>query len=184
MTRRVVLAAMGIAGVWRLVATGAVTVDVGIGRNLRPLGPLTWRIMAPPDVVFDVVAEPYLERTPRALQHKLEVWERGSDMALAAHFTETPIGKVTTVETVRFERPSRIGFRLLRGPVPYVVESFDLRPVDGGTELTWSGELGTDLWALGRWWGGKVAATWEATVRDSLQTVTLEAERRVKSRRS
>lgn len=183
MTRRLLVAAAGIVGAWRLVATGAVTVDVGIGRSLRPLGPVTWRIVAPPEVVCDVVAEPYLRRTPRALREKLEVWERGSDMALAAHFTPTAIGKATTLETVRFERPGRIDFRLLRGPVPHLSESFILQAVEGGTELRWSGELGTDFWALGRWWGSRVAAVWEATVRTALEMVTAEAERRAASRR-
>ena len=64
-----------------------------IGRSVRPLGPVTWQIAAPPDVVFDVVADPYLRRTPRALRDKLDVWERGSDMALAAHFTPTIAGR-------------------------------------------------------------------------------------------
>jgi hypothetical protein len=181
MIRRAALVLLGLAGAIRLIGTGAVTVDVGIGRRLRPLGPLTWTIAAPPEVVFDVVADPYLQRTPRALQEKLSVWERGSDMALAAHFTQTPLGLATTVEAVRFERPSRIAFRLLRGPVPHVSESFELRPVEERTELVWSGELGTDFWALGRWWGSKVAVVWEQTVRSSLDSVTAEAERRARS---
>lgn len=181
MIRRLLLAGAGIAGLWRLVATGAVTIDLGIGRSVRPLGPVTWTIAAPPELVFDVIVGPYLGRTPRALRAKLEIWERGTDMALAAHFTPTPIGKATTVETVRFERPSRIDFRLLRGPVPHVAESFVLDPVEGDTELTWSGELGTDFWALGRWWGHKVATIWEATVRAALENVQAEAERRAGS---
>jgi hypothetical protein len=102
-------------------------------------------------------------------------------MALAAHFTRTPLGRATTVETVRFERPGRIDFRLVRGPVPHVAESFVLQQAEDGTELTWSGELGTDFWALGRWWGAKVAAIWEATVSSSLRAVTAEAERRARS---
>ena len=169
----------GAAGALRLVASGKVTVDVGIGRSVCSLGPVTWRIAAPPEVVFDVIADPYLQRTPRALAGKLDVWERGDDMALAAHFTPTRVGMATTLETVRFERPTRIDFRLLRGPVPHVRESFELTTSDGGTELTWQGELGTDFWAPGRWWGAKVAAVWEATVRQSLDSITAEAERRV-----
>lgn len=180
MIRRASPVALGLAGFARLVATGKVTIDLGIGRRLQPLGPATWRIAAPPELVFDVVADAYLRRTPHALQDKLQVWERGSDMALAAHFTKTPLGIATTVETVRFERPERIEFRLLRGPVPHVSESFALRPVDIGTELVWSGELGTDLWALGTWWGSKVAAVWEQTVRASLESVTAEAQRRAR----
>lgn len=168
----------GAIGACRLVASGKVTVDLGIGRSVLPLGPVTWRIAAPAEVVFDVIADPYLERTPRALEEKLSVWERGADMALAAHVTQTPIGTTTTLETVRFDRPTRIGFRLVRGPVPHVSESFELKPVETGTELTWQGELATDLWAAGRWWGTKVAAVWETTVRASLDTISAEAERR------
>lgn len=78
-------------------------------------------------------------------------------MVLAAHFT--PVGRqvATTLETVRFEAPETIHFRLVRGPVPHVVERFDLSETPTGTELVYTGELGTDLWALGRWWARRVA---------------------------
>jgi hypothetical protein len=69
-------------------------------------------------------------------------------------------------------------FRLVRGPVPHVVEQFVLHETTGGTELEYRGELGTDLWGLGRMWGAAVARTWVATVDASLQAVKLEAERR------
>lgn len=84
----------------------------------------------------------------------------------------------TTLETVRFEPPERIHFRLVRGPVPYVLERFHLREAEAGTELEYSGELGIDLWAAGRWWGALVARRWEAAVRASLGEVKAEAERR------
>ena len=125
-----------------------------------------------------MIAAPYLARTPRALQRELSVWERGTDMVLAAHFTRVKCGTTTTVETVRFERPERIHFRVVRGPVPHVVESFALTEIDGGTRLTWQGELGTDFWSAGNWWGGRVARQWERTVRRSMKAVTSEAERR------
>src|ERR687892_1295830 len=103
-----------------LVARAGLTLDIGIGRRLRPLGPIALEIAAPPELVFDVIAAPYLDRTPRALRAKLEVLERGSDLVLAAHFTPVAPGlKVTTVETVRFERPDRISYRLIKGPVPH-----------------------------------------------------------------
>jgi len=82
------------------------------------------------------------------------------------------------LETVRFERPDRVDFRLVRGPVPHVVERFELGESERGTELRYSGELGTDLWALGRWWGALVAGKWEAAVRGSLDALKTEAERR------
>lgn len=172
------LIALGSHRVYRLLASGALTVDVGVGRRIRPLGPVSWQISAPREVVFDVIASPYLGRTPRALADELQVWERGSDMVLAAHFTPVRCGVATTVETVRFERPERVDFRVVRGPVPHVVESFVLE-VDGGrTTLTWKGELGTDFWALGAWWGDRVSRAWEKAVRSSLDAIAAEAERR------
>ncbi|MGP4050437.1 SRPBCC family protein [Streptomyces sp. 2A115] len=171
-------AAVAVGGYAGLVS-GALPVDLGVGRRVRPLGPQILDIAAPRDVVFDVIAQPYLGRTTRATREKVQVLERGSDMVLAAHFT--PLGgrwKAVTVETVRFSRPERVGFRLVRGPVPYVVESFTLTELPTGTRLLYGGELGTDLWRAGAWWGGKVAARWEATVAGSLASVKEEAERR------
>jgi hypothetical protein len=174
--------AIGVAacGAYRLLSSGALTLDLGIGRRVRPLGPVVETIAAPREVAFDVIAAPYLGRTPRTLEDKLQVWERGSDMVLAAHFTPVKCGVATTVETVRFERPDRIDFRLVRGPVPHVVESFLLEQNGDRTELRWEGELGTDLWALGAWWGDRVALAWDRTVRESLRSIATEAERRAK----
>jgi hypothetical protein len=169
----------GIGGaIYGLLARGALTLDLGIGRSLQPLGPLTIAIDAPRELVFDVISTPYLGRTPRALEDKLQVWERGSDMVLAAHFTPVRCGVTATLETVRFDRPERIDFRVVRGPVPHVVESYVLDEAEDGTRLTWSGELGTDLWALGAWWGNRVALAWDRAVRSSLEAVVAEAERR------
>jgi uncharacterized protein YndB with AHSA1/START domain len=172
-----VLVAGGAAG-YALVVRGRLTLDLGIGRRVRPLGPIERTIAAPPETVFDVIAAPYLGRTPRAMADKLDVWERGSDMALAAHFTTSGRITTTTVETVRFERPHRISFRLLRGPVPHVTETYELAPVAGGTAFTYAGELGTDLWGVGGWWADRVAAPWERAVGASLDSIAAEAERR------
>jgi Polyketide cyclase / dehydrase and lipid transport len=166
-----------------LVARAGLTLDIGVGRRLRPLGPIALDIAAPPEVVFDVIAAPYLGRTPRALRGKLEVLERGADLVLAAHFTPVAPGlTVTTVETVRFERPHRVSFRLVKGPVPHVLERYELRPSESGTAFEYRGELGTDLWALGAVWAGVVAPSWEQTVASSLEGVRVEAERRARRR--
>jgi hypothetical protein len=173
-------------GAWRayrLLASGALTLDLGVGRRTQQLGPLVQTIRAPREVVFDVVAAPYLGRTPRAMADKLSVWERGSDMVLAAHFTPVKRGITTTLETVRFARPERIDFRLVRGPVPHLAESFLFSASDGGTQLRWEGELGTDLWSLGEWWGGRVALAWTHVVEASLREIAAEAERRAAARR-
>jgi hypothetical protein len=171
-------AALGGMGVGLYAVRGSLTVDLGIGRSVRPLGPFTWRIAAPRELVFEVISAPYLRRTPRGLESKLRVLERGADMVLAEHFTSVGPVVTTTLETVRFEPPELIHFRLVRGPVPYVLERFHLREVEAGTELEYSGELGTDLWAAGRCWAALVAPRWEAAVRASLGAVKAEAERR------
>ena len=176
--RRLLALLAPVGGIYVLVVRGALTLDLGIGRRVRPLGPIARTIAAPPETVFDVIAAPYLGRTPRAMQDKLQVWERGGDMALAAHFTSAGRLTTTTVETVRFERPHRISFRLLRGPVPHVVETYELREAPEGTAFEYSGELGTDLWALGAWWGNRVAAPWERAVATSLDSIQAESERR------
>jgi hypothetical protein len=168
--------------VYRLVVRGELTLDTGLGRRVQRLGPLTRSIAAPGETVFDVISSPYLGRTPRAIGAEIEVLERGSDMVLAAHRTAVGWGMVaTTVETVRFERPERVTFRLLRGPVPHVTESFTLTDVDGSTRLDYEGELGTDFGALGAWWGRLVAAKWVTTVDVSLARIAVEAERRTAS---
>lgn len=171
-------AALTVLG-YRLVATGDLTLDTGIGRRTRPLGPLSVAIAAPRDTVFDVIAAPYLDRTPRALAAELEVLERGTDMVVAAH--RTPIGRgmvATTVESVRFVRPATVSFRLLRGPVPHVVEQFALAEDSGGTRLDYTGELGTDFGSPGARWGEVVARRWVAAVTESLERIRVEAERR------
>lgn len=172
-----------LAGVYSLLVRGALTIDLGVGRRIRPLGPQRVTIAAPREVVFDVIAGPY-RRTPRAMRHKLEVLERADDLVLAAHHTALSFGqRATTVETVRFEPPHRFSFRLVRGPVPHVVETFELTATDhGATELLYSGELGTDLWALGALWGRLVAASWERTVEGSLAGAREEAERLARPR--
>jgi hypothetical protein len=173
------------AGAYLGVVTGRVTVDLGWGRSRRPLGPLVVTIAAPREVVFDVIAAPYLGRTPTALAGKLRVLERGADMVLAEHYTPVRGGLVaTTVETVRFSRPERVSFRLVRGPVPFVEEEFLLQERDGATTLRYHGELAADLWALGRWWGGVVGRRWDAAVAASLAGVGAEAERRAGARRA
>jgi hypothetical protein len=158
--------------------TGAVPVDIGVGRRIRPLGPQAVEMGAPRDLVFDLITQPYLGRPTRSMADKILVMERGADMVLAAH--RTPIRGplvATTVETVRFTRPDRVEFRLVRGPVPHVVESFELSSHERGTRLVYRGELGTDLWAAGQRWGDLVAARWETAVADSLATLKSEAER-------
>lgn len=164
------------AGIYLLLWRGSLTVDLGVGRRVRPLGPIEIDIDAPRESVFDVIASPYLGRTPRDMRDKLIVLERGTDAVLADHRTQVGPVVTSTVEVVTFDRPRRIGFRLVRGPVPHVTEAFDLTEDDGRTTLRYAGEMGTDLWAAGSWWADKVAGHWEAAVQASLDDVRTKAE--------
>src|SRR5207244_11297443 len=60
--------ALGLAArkTYRLLASGALTLDLDVGRRLQPLGPLLQPIRAPQEVVFDMIAGPYLGKTPAA----------------------------------------------------------------------------------------------------------------------
>ncbi len=165
-------------GLYALVVTGALTIDLGLGRRISQLGPMTVVINAPRELVFEIISAPYLGRTPRSMEAKLRVIERGQDMVLAAHYTRIRGLVVTTLETVRFSAPDRIDFRLVRGPVPYVVEHFLLRDRNEQCELEYGGDLGTDLWGVGQAWGRRVSCVWEEAVRTSLEGVRTEAERR------
>jgi hypothetical protein len=168
----------GSAGLYVGAVTGALTLDLGIGRRTRPLGPMTVTVQAPRQRVFDVAAAPYAERQTRAMSEKVQILERAEGMVLAAH--RTPVGgglTAVTVETVALTPPDEIRFRLLRGPVPQVEETFAFEGSGDDTVLTYTGVLGTDLWALGQQWGDLVARNWENTVRASLDQIKAEAER-------
>ncbi len=181
------MAAVPAAGIaaglsYYLVVTGKLTMDTGWGRRLRPLGPFGVTIAAPAMAVFDLIAAPYLGKTPRAMAGHLRVLQRGKDMVLAEHYTPVHGGRLTTVtlETITFDRPRRVAFQLVRGPVPHVAEEFTLTEHTGSTRLEYSGELGTDFGWAGQWWGERVAAAWEAAVRASFASIQAEAEHRAR----
>jgi hypothetical protein len=179
----VVLVAVG-GLIYRGTVSGALVLDTGWGRRLRRLGPLSVQIAADRDTVYALLAQPYLGRVTHALADKVHVLQRGSDMVLAAH--RTPIrGRLiaVTLEAVAFTPSERIDFRLVRGPVPYVVETFTLTDTETGCRLDYDGELGTDFGALGAWWGRVVARSWRAVVKASMIAIRAEAERQQERRR-
>jgi hypothetical protein len=180
----------GIGTLVGLMARGRLTLDTGWGRTITPLRNRTVRVAAPREQVFDYLAAPYLGRTPAALREHLQVWERGDDLVIASHRSQLAGYVAESVEAVRFERPSRISFRHLRGPVPHAVESFELFDETDGTRLEYQGEVGLDWWFVGswaaRWW---VVPTWDRVVASSLDASKqgveeLAARQRERVRRS
>ena len=75
-------------------------------------------------------------------------------------------------------RPLRLGFRLLRGPVPHVVEELVLDEASGTTTLAYRGQLGSDVWWPGPLWGRVVARRWERAEAASLAQIAAVAEER------
>jgi hypothetical protein len=170
-------------GMFLLLAMGRLHLDLGWGRNFHELGPITLRIAAPRELVFEVVGAPYLGRTPGG--SGIDVIARGNRLAVAVHHTQVHFYTARTVEVVEFEPPTRVGFRHLTGPVPYAVEQFTLEEATGVTELRYSGEVGIDFFVLGRiagrYW---VRPQWERTVREHLDDVRHRAELRATHRRA
>jgi hypothetical protein len=174
-----VLLVAGIASLLFFMTRGWLTLDLGWGRTLRPVGPIVSRIEAPRELVFEQISAPYLGRTPSALRGKIEVLDRSERLVVATHRTKLRWFESVTVESIVFQPPGRIGFRHLRGPVPYAVEAFLLREEAGGTILEYRGELGIDFWVLGRLAGRLwVVPTWEKAVQASLEHIKGQAEQR------
>jgi hypothetical protein len=172
-----------IAAGFLLLAMGRLHLDLGWGRSLHELGPLTVTIAAPRERVFEIIAAPYLGRTPGG--SGIEVVARSDDLVVATHYTKVHFYTARTVEAIDFDPPTRVGFRHLTGPVPHAVEEFALEETVDGTELRYTGELGIDFFLLGRIAGRHwVRPQWERTVREHLDDLRERAEKRAVRQRS
>jgi hypothetical protein len=178
----VALVVVGVTAGFLLLAMGRLSLDLGLGRSLHPLGPITIRIAAPRELVFEILNAPYAGRAPGP---GIDIVASSDALVVAAHHTKVHFYTARTVEAVEFEPPVRVGFRHLAGPVPHAVEEFALEQSGGGTELRYSGEIGIDFFVLGRvaarFW---VRPQWEQTVREHLDEVKDRAEQRAAARRS
>jgi hypothetical protein len=171
------------AGMFLLLAMGRLHLDLGWGRSLHELGPITVPIAAPRELVFEIIAAPYLGRTPGG--SGIEVVARSDALVVATHHTRVHFYTARTVEVIEFAPPTRVGFRHLTGPVPHAVEQFTLEHTAGGTELRYSGELGIDFFLLGRIAGRRwVRPQWERVVREHLADLRERAEQTATRRRS
>jgi hypothetical protein len=160
-----------------LVAMGRLHLDLGWGRSIHALGPITIRIAAPRELVFEIINAPYAGRAGSG--SGVEVIARDGALVVAAHHTKIHFYTARTVEVVEFEPPTRVVFEHLTGPVPQATEQFNLADVDEGTELLYSGEFGIDFFVLGRIAGRHwVRPQWERSVRQHLDDLKAGAEAR------
>jgi hypothetical protein len=171
-----------VAGGFLLLAMGRLHLDLGWGRSFHELGPIALPIAASRELVFEVIAAPYVGRAPRG--SGIEVLARDGSLVVAAHHTKVHFYTARTVEVVELEEPSRVGFRHLTGPVPHAVEHFELEEDGEGTQLRYGGEIGIDYFVFGRiaarhW----VRGQWERTVREHLEDVKRSAEQRAAGHR-
>jgi hypothetical protein len=171
------------AAAFLLLAMGRLTLDLGWGRSVHPLGPITFQFEAPSDLVFEIITAPYTGRAPS--DSGIDVLARSDVLVVAAHHTKVHFYTARTVEIVEFEPPRRVGFRHLAGPVPHAIERFELDASGGRTELRYTGEVGIDFFVLGRlaarhW----VRPQWERAVREHLEDVKGSAEERAAAHRA
>jgi hypothetical protein len=170
----VVLFGLG-AALFLLLAMGRLHLDVGWGRSLHELGPIEVRIEASRDLVFELISAPYLGGPPG--DSGVHVLATSDDLVVAAHETKVHFYTARTVEAVQFQRPERVDFKLLTGPVPHAVEYFALEETGGATDLRYGGEVGIDFFFLGRLAGRYwVRGQWERAVREHLEEIKERAE--------
>jgi hypothetical protein len=164
------------AALFLALAMGRLHLDLGFGRSIHQLGPITTTIRAPRELVFEMIAAPYLGGSSAAASG-IEVLARSERLVVARHHTRIHFYTAQTTEAVDFTPPSHIGFRHLTGPVPHALEEFVLESTDAGTELHYSGELGIDFFILGRIAARRwVRPQWERVVAAHLDDLKERAE--------
>ena len=164
------------AGLFLALAMGRAHLDLGVGRSPHQLGPVITTIRAPRDLVFEIIAAPYLGRSSVP---GIEVLARSERLVVARHHTRVHFYTAQTTEVIDFTPPLRVGFRHLSGPVPHALEEFVLEESDAGTELRYSGELGVDFFILGRIAGRRwVVPQWEHVVSAHIEEIRGPAEAR------
>jgi hypothetical protein len=162
------------AGLFLALAMGRAHLDLGVGRSFHRLGPIATTIGAPRELVFEIIAAPYLGRGSEA---GIEVLARSGGLVVARHRTRVHFYTAQTTEAIEFTPPTRVGFRHLTGPAPHALEEFVLEGTDAGTELRYSGELGIDFFILGRIAGRCwVRPQWERVVAAHIDELRRRAE--------
>lgn len=92
-----------VASGFLLLAMGRLHLDLGWGRSLHELGPISVRIEAPRELVFQVLGAPYLGTASGGSE--VELIARDGSLAVAAHFTRVHFYTARTVEVIELDAP-------------------------------------------------------------------------------
>jgi uncharacterized protein YndB with AHSA1/START domain len=134
------------------------------------------QVSAPPETVFDVLTDhrryPEITRLRKA---ELEREGEPEPNGLGAIRALTVAGPPMREEVIGYERPSRFSYKILSGlPVRDHVGTVELKPTDGGTEVTYAVKT-TPTIPLG---GTVFMAFLKKAIRDLIAGVAKESERR------
>jgi uncharacterized protein YndB with AHSA1/START domain len=133
---------------------------------------------APPEVVFDVLTDHrrYTEITPLRKAELEREGEPAPNGLGAIRVLSALPGPPMREEVIGYEPPSRFSYKILSGlPVRDHVGTVELRPKDGGTEITYAVKT-TPTIPLA---GPVFMAILKKAIRDLIAGVSKESERRV-----
>jgi uncharacterized protein YndB with AHSA1/START domain len=135
------------------------------------------QVAAPPETVFDVLTDHrrYTEITPlRKAELEREGEPTPNGLGAIRVLSALP-GPPMREEVIGYERPSRFSYKILSGlPVRDHVGTVELRPKDGGTEVTYAVKT-TPTIPLA---GPVFMALLKKAIRDLIAGVAKESERR------
>jgi len=135
------------------------------------------QVAAPPETVFDVLTDHrrYTEITPlRRAELEREGEPTPNGLGAIRVLSALP-GPPMREEIIGYERPSRFSYKILSGlPVRDHVGTVELKPADGGTEVTYAVKT-TPTIPLA---GPVFMAILKKAIRDLIAGVSKESERR------
>lgn len=135
------------------------------------------QVAAPPETVFDVLTDHrrYTEITPlRKAELEREGKPTPNGLGAIRVLSALP-GPPMREEVIGYERPSRFSYKILSGlPVRDHVGTVELKPADGGTEVTYAVKTTPTVPIA----GPAFMAILKKAIRDLISGVAKESERR------
>jgi hypothetical protein len=169
-----------IAGGYVGVVTGALAIDLGVGRRTRALGTQTVKIGAPRGRRSSTSSPPGTWRASRGtLRRRFGCWSAAPTWCWPP-IAHRCVDRWWPPRSKPSGSPGRSGWTSGWSAARCRTSSSGstLTATNTGTTLDYRGELGTDLWRIGQRWGDLVADQWERAVATSLEVIKAEAERR------